>query len=257
MNNLKKLQRDFSDSVLHAQIDDATESQISADKISKKAAFGIYINNYYGGLTKVLEQTYPVINKLVGEKFFRATAREFIKSNTPASGNLDDYGNGFDIFLKNFPHTKSLPYLPDVAEFEWKYHLCQLSDETAPLTEKDFASLTPENYFELRFTFNPSAHFFSSKFPILKIWQQNQEPIKDPETINLDEGGNNLIMVRKNREVSFVPLDETESKLLQSLQNGKCFSDAFDLAIPEGETFDLALFVNKHIVCGTWSKISS
>jgi len=81
--------------------------------------FAVYRNNVIVSLVDALADSYPVVQALVGEDFFRAMAAEFARGNPPRSPVLAWYGAGFADFVADFPPAAGLPYLADVARLEW------------------------------------------------------------------------------------------------------------------------------------------
>ena len=82
--------------------------------------FAVYRNNVYHSLICALEDTYPVVERLVGEEFFRACGRAFLDGGGfPRHAPLHDFGEGFGDFLDGFaPASARLPWLGDVARVE-------------------------------------------------------------------------------------------------------------------------------------------
>ena len=82
--------------------------------------FAVYRNNVYHSLIRALADTYPVVERLVGEEFFRACGRAFLDGGGfPKLAPLHDFGGGFGAFLDGFaPASARLPWLGDVARVE-------------------------------------------------------------------------------------------------------------------------------------------
>src|SRR5512134_2126308 len=103
----------------------------------------IYRNNVFISLTGALADVYPVVQRLVGEKFFAQLARRYIRAYPSRSGNLHDFGRHLGGFMLPMKELKGLPYLADVAALEWACHESFHAAEAAAL---DFSRLThPEN----------------------------------------------------------------------------------------------------------------
>ena len=82
------------------------------------ARFRVYRNNYRHGLARQLAEAYPVVERLVGDAFFAATAQVFLHAHPPRTRSLALFGAGFAEFLEGFPPAASVPYLADVARLE-------------------------------------------------------------------------------------------------------------------------------------------
>lgn len=72
-------------------------------------------NNVMVSLIDALADSYPVTQDLVGEEFFRAMARLFVRTHPPRSPVLALYGAGLAEFIESFAPAAVLPYLADVA----------------------------------------------------------------------------------------------------------------------------------------------
>jgi hypothetical protein len=75
------------------------ELPVPAGVLGRAAAaphrFAIYRNNFVAGLTQALRHRFPVSERLVGEDFFRAMARDYIAGHRPRSPLLMTYGDDF------------------------------------------------------------------------------------------------------------------------------------------------------------------
>ncbi len=81
--------------------------------------FAVYRNNVTSALSDVLADSFPVTQQLVGEEFFRAMARIFLRGSPPPSPILTAYGEGFPAFVADFAPARTVPFLADVARLEW------------------------------------------------------------------------------------------------------------------------------------------
>lgn len=256
MTDLRILQKNFVNGVL-SNNHNIMESELNTESISAEGLMGIYRNNTIGAISGALELTYPVIHKLVGEEFFAFTATKFLEKYKPKSGNLDDYGSEFGEFLKDFPPATNLLYLPDVAKLEWLFHLSSLADTAKTIDQSDFAKIPQEKYFDLYLQTHPSLYFMSSKYPVHLIWEMNQDGADQSDGLDLsDEGGVELMLIKKNMKVNIIAITKAESAFLKSLHENESFYEAYEAATREDEEFDLAFYVVKHIVNGVFSGCS-
>ena len=61
--------------------------------------FAVYRNNVVASLVKALKSRFAVVEKIVGEEFFAAMARVFVKERPPRSPLLATYGDYFPACL--------------------------------------------------------------------------------------------------------------------------------------------------------------
>ncbi|MCR4302543.1 MAG: DNA-binding domain-containing protein, partial [Sulfuricaulis sp.] len=218
MPSLLELQREFSDGVLNSAGPEFMR-QILPGRFAPERHFQVYRNNVFESLSNALKAVYPVIERLVGEGFFRYAAASYIPVHRPASGNLHDFGGNFAGFLASFPPARELIYLPDVARMEWAMHVSFHAGVGQPMALENLSSLPVEQYGNLKFRLSPSARLLASAFPILRIWQVNQLDFAGDQSINLEAGGMKLLVIR-HRDVEMMPLGEGDYSLLSAFAAG-------------------------------------
>ena len=211
----------------------------------------LYRNNTFASLTEALGAVYPVVQRLVGEDFLRFVAARYIPAHPSRSGNLHDFGGQFAEFLAGLPETAGLPYLPDVARLEWAYHQVFHEADHGPLDSTGLSRLPPEAYATLRFRLHPASRLLASPYPVLHIWQVNQEGFSGDPSVRLDEGGTRVLAFRPELEVELQALGEGEFTLLQSLAQGRNLTDAAEAALQAQPEFDLSVSLRHHVLRGT------
>lgn len=80
----------------------------------------VHRNTVLGAYSSALRQSYPATDKLVGEAFFDRMAVEFARAHAPVEPQLAAWGERFAEFAGRFPGAGGLPYLADLARFEWQ-----------------------------------------------------------------------------------------------------------------------------------------
>ena len=94
----------------------------------------VYRNNIVGSLTDVMIASHPALEKLVGKEFLESMGRSFVLENPPCTGCLNDYGAGFDDFIRGFAPAEDMPYLGDVALMEILMNKAYYAADDAALT---------------------------------------------------------------------------------------------------------------------------
>src|SRR2546428_2542491 len=118
MPALLDLQRWFAASMLHEE-SDAVCDAVADDGFAAAGRLRIYRNTCRSTLIEALRMTYPAVERLVGRDFFDMAAARYAGTHPPQSGYLNEYGGEFADFLAAFGPAGELPYLADVARFEW------------------------------------------------------------------------------------------------------------------------------------------
>ncbi len=174
----------------HALLD--PESPIPAGLIDPQGRpsakrFAVYRNNVAVGLTKALEQGFPVVQRLVGAEFFEAMAGVFLRQNPPTSPVLMFYGDGFPAFLAAFPPVAHLGYLPDIARLELALRESYHAADVPAVPVETLAGLGAETLMAARLRLAPSLRLVQSLWPIHGIWRANTSggpaPAAAPEDV--------------------------------------------------------------------------
>jgi Putative DNA-binding domain len=215
-----------------------TEAAVPRGVIATPARFNIHRNNMVAGLEALLASRYPVIQRLVGEPFFAATARAFIAADPPRSPVLLEYGAAFAPFLAGFEPAAPYPYLPDIARLDWARHCAYHAADAPPADLSRIAALDPERMSRLRFNLHPSATVIASAFPILSIWRTNSFDA-EVTPITLDGGGETALIVRPHLEVITTALPPGSDSFTAALTEGAALGDAANAAAEQEPVFDL------------------
>lgn len=188
----------------------------------------IYRNNIYANLVEALANTYSLIEALLGHDFFQMTAKEYIRQYPSRSGNLHDYGEYFGDFLAEYQPVHDLIYLAEVAEFEWACHTVYLSADHPPFVAQALENFTAEQHERLRFILHPASWLRKFHFPILKIVDLC---LTNPqEHIDLNLGGVNLLIIRRELDLSLLALPAEDFLFLQALNNNQTLVEALQAA---------------------------
>ena len=233
MISLEQLQEHFYVAVFEHGSDNHTTSKLGhyineTEGLSSIDHFNIYKGSITASLNRALREIYPVCNRLTGDDFFNAMGKEFMRVSPSHSADLANYGENFPEFLTDFKHVADLPYLPDVARLEWAWHRAfHAADETSLDTEQ-LAGVQENDRGQIVFELSLSASLISSEYPIHHIWQVNQDDHPENQTVNLNEGGVDLLVWRKGYDMHIDALDAGECSLLKDIQQQRSFSNLCD-----------------------------
>jgi len=231
-------------------------ASLFAPSPSGDAGVEIYRRGALANLSGALAATYPVVLRLVGESFFGEAARQHALAHPSTSGNLDDYGAGFADFLAAYPHARELPYLADVAELEWAWHEVYHEADTVSLDPALLQQVPPAQQMHLGLQLAPAARLVSSAYPILRIWQAHQGEADAALAISLDDGGVDLLVLRRELEIEFVLLGAAEVLWLRELRRGATLVHATQVALDAQPAFDLPATLGRHLALGSFTALS-
>ncbi|MEK7735086.1 MAG: DNA-binding domain-containing protein [Pseudomonadota bacterium] len=206
----------------------------------------VYQHNTSANLTDALAAVYPVVKRLVGDGFFDFSADRYWHAHPPISGNIHDFGDSFPDFLAGFEPARTLAYLPDVARLEWAWHRAFHAPDPEPMDRQQLADIDPAEYGNLRFRLHPSVCLIKSVWPVLRIWEAHQQP-GEPNLIDIDQGGETTMVIRRGLEVVVERLPPGEYAFLESLARSEPMASACEAALIADMTTDIPALLNRAV----------
>ena len=195
-----------------------------------QARFAVYRNNVTVSLIDALAQTFPVVQALVGEDFFRAMAKVFAQNNPPRSRVMAFYGDSFPAFVAGFAPATALPCLADVARLEMARVQAYHAADRAPLHPQALvaAMADGEKLLSLRLHLHPSVQLLDARFAVYSLWAAHQGALcistVDPD---LPEAA---LVFRSGLDVHTLALAAGEARFLAVLMEGRALPEAVDAA---------------------------
>jgi hypothetical protein len=210
---------------------------IQGDGLDPEARVGIYRHHAFATLGDALQGTFPVVCRLVDKRFFSYTAHEYLREHPPHSRCLAEYGADFADFLDRFTPCVKVPYLGDVARFEWALKIAATVREATPLQLVTLAAIPPGEAAYVSLRLQPSLSYLASPWPIDTIWQTNQED--DVPPIDLANGDTRLEIRNVGEAVTWRRLDPGTFAFRTSLADGFVLAAAMSAATLKDPNFDL------------------
>ena len=225
---------------------------IVGDGLLPAARLQIYRHHVLTSLTDVLQATFPVICRLVDERFFRYAADAYIRQHPPAVPCLFEYGAHFPAFLAAFPPCRHLEYLADVARLEWAMHTALHAEVRAPLDPAELgwpgAAL---RWLQLTFQFDPSGHAAGLPWPIDQIWRVHQADEEVYATAGSQRRGVALEIRRWEDHVGFRQLDPVIYTFRTTLVAGHALASWLpEAALAASQEFDCVAALHELLTDG-------
>ena len=229
-----------------AHADDAVPLFVG-DAARVRRRIAIYRGNVIASATKALAAAYPIIRKLVGDEFFDGLARTYCREHPSASGDLNEYGEKFARFVAAFPHTQSLPYLPDVARLEWLVHRAHYAADHAPLDTGRLGRIPEGDYPRLTLKLHPAVATLESSYPIYRIWEVHQDDYRGEIAVDLDRWPQQVIVYRPAFRATVAALSRGELAFLAAVQQGERLAAALESALTADAEFNLGVSLQRWV----------
>jgi Putative DNA-binding domain len=241
--------RELQSGVMHALLDGETDRAapfIAAQGIALKHRLDVYANHARTNFIESLVSSFPAIRRLVGEDYFRQSARDFHARHPSLSGDLQPAGTRFAQYLLQLHGAGEYRYLGEVARLEWLIQETLLAADQGPFDLAKLKGVPLTDYDDLQFYLHPSARLFASEFPCVAIWEANVGSDAEPELIDLGAGPDRALLVRTRGQLGFHRLSRGELGFLQSVQAGERFA----AAVESGPEFDAAAALQRFVAAG-------
>lgn len=189
------------------------------------AGLDIYRNNVTVSLIDSLADIFPAVQALVGTRFFRGLAREFLRAHPPQEARLAAYGKALPDFIAAFPPAAQLPYLADVARVELTWLAAYHAADAAPLPAERWAAEDPDGLLGKRVTLHPSLDWVESRFPVTAIFEANRSDGDHPE-IDLTAGPETALVLRPDWSVNVLAAPVGMGAFLSQLTAGATLAES-------------------------------
>lgn len=199
--------------------------------------YNVYRNNVTVSLVNALADIFPGVQKITGEKYFRAMAREYVRANPPSSPLLFLYGQNFANFIENFEPAKTMPYLADMARAERGWLTAYHAADIAPLDAAKLGSIDPDRLADVVFAPHPATFLLQSAYPVHDIFLMNRD-FKEVAPLDMTIG-HCLMLTRPQLDIRIVQLEQADYAFLTALFNGQSLGEAAATGTQADEAFDL------------------
>ena len=253
MLELLAIQQDLVSSLQGADATSRAMRRLAGDAVLIEQRLAIYRANIAAAATKALVAAYPVIRQVVGETFFDGLAHAYQRAHPSTSGDLFDFGAAFAGFVADFPHTQSLPYLPDLARLEWAVHRAYGAEDAEAVDRQALAQVAPAQQAAIRFDWAAGTTIVDSPFPIARIWLIHQSEFEDE--FSVDWSFRECVLVaREGFRVGVSTLGAGDAAFIAASLAGAALGAAAEKALAVDPGFDLghllSRFIASNVICG-------
>lgn len=211
----------------------------------------VYTDGYTARIAESLKEVYEAVLHYLGEGMFARVAHDYAATRPSRNFDLGMAGGDFAVFLKSAKVTEKLPFLPDLAQLEWKVARAFHAHDTEPLDPAAMARFQPEDWEHLVFRFRPSVDLFRSSWPVVDLWRARRTPIAEID-LELANRPQCALVHRAGFKVGCEALESEEFKVLEGLKAGRTLGSVCDALAAEIENADEAA-LPLDVWFGRWS----
>lgn len=215
--------------------------------------YDVYRNNVTVSLINAVADIYPAVQKIVGEEYFRAMVREYVRAHPPKSPLLFLYAQNFGNFIDAFEPAKKLPYLGDVARIERAWLTAYHAADLAPLDPAQLGLVAPQRLAEICFETHPASFIISSDYPVHDIFLMNRGFMELTKVeMNTPQA---LMMTRPQTDTRLILLNKSEHVFMDAILKGSSLGQAASLATQADASFDLNHNLQMLLATGATTRI--
>jgi hypothetical protein len=225
---LRELQRWLAARVLPAEQASALATDGAAlaewlrlpDGVGHEERIAVYVNGYPARIHESLAETFPAVAHVVGARSFDALAHRYVAAVPLLSYNLNDAGADLSGFLRKDQLATGLPFLPDLAELEWRVSAAFHAADEQPLDPASLEDWSLEQWERARLRFQPAVTLVRSEWPILDVWNHRETPVEEID-VDLRERPQRVLVCRSGFSVQCQELTPAAAGILAALLDGQ------------------------------------
>jgi len=195
--------------------------------IAGETRLAVYAEGYVVRMREALHEVYEAIYQVLGERTFADLASAYAQRYPSHESNLSLVGRHLPEFLTSWPLTQRLPFLPDLAQLEWRVSLAFHATQEHPIDSQLMASLSLDAWERTALVFQPSVGFVSSAWPILDLWNARAQP-RSAINIELVSRPQCVLIFRRDLHLHCEAIDAAQTLWLEALLAGATLGAACD-----------------------------
>ncbi|MEK6555050.1 MAG: DNA-binding domain-containing protein [Bdellovibrionota bacterium] len=191
-------------------------------KLSARDSVDIYKRGYKARLIEGMGETFEAVWWVLGDEEYIKLAGEFVGNIPSRSFDLSEYGQEFSKFLKTSPIIGEIPFISELARFEWIFK--ELFHSANISKVDNFLSLLGQNP-DMKLRLLPSVILWRSDFSIYEIWKRRSGEVSELNELEIKMMDH--ILCRKIEDkVHMTHLEESELRLLEQFENPRSIDEA-------------------------------
>lgn len=212
-----------------------TEAAPDPDVVRRR--FGLYRGNVRAHRRAALANAYPVLEALVGGKYFGALSLAYSRAHPSQSGDLLHFGPELPGFIEGYERDARFRYFADVARLEWSLHVAYFAADVASWTRQQWLEIGEERLLNSQLVVHPACTVFASRYAIADIWCAHQPGGALPECLDVPTW---VLVARPRWQPTVLIHSAAAHAALVALQLGKSLNEALDSAFSIDPGFDFA-----------------
>lgn len=231
MTKLDTLERDFQ-----ALVMDGTpgieRAVIGTAQVPVATRLEIYANAYRARLTEALENNYPQLAKLLGERQFGELALLCIGRHPSTHYSVRWFGERLSELLASTNPYREQPLLSELARWEWSMTLAFDAADVSAVTRAKLGEYAADRWGELAFAFHPSVRLLSLQTNAPAVWRALVRDETPPEGVR-EATSQDWLIWRLGLDTLYRSLSSAEARVLRAARDGGSFAAICEILADE------------------------
>lgn len=180
-------------------------------------AINVYANGVTVRLTESLGETFEAVWWVCGDEDFFALSKHFIQARPSTTYNLSKYGKEFPEFLDEVLPFPDLPFLGDLARYEWTFKELFHTRQHESVAPEQIQSLAED--VAIQFQFGQAVRLFTSRYAVYDLWKLRGTEHEGKPPVEWDRP-QRLVLYKHTKQIFVHEVGEHEFQILTSLQAG-------------------------------------
>lgn len=198
-----------------------TRSWQAAGNTLPEAVLEAYRNNTREGRIRALQVTFPVVEQLLGVAAFSAYASDYVMQHPAIAADLDEFGNDFSEYLQHCQPLHEVPYVAEMAAFEWCVQAARFACLQAALSSERLAQSNEQQLESLQVSTSVSLQRLSCAHNVHELWLWHRAP---EDEFQLKSGDFNLVVnmqlsPQQGWHISAASVNSADADLLSRVDN--------------------------------------
>jgi hypothetical protein len=210
-------------------------SRLFNDSVPVAPALGLsaYAGGYPVRLCEALADTFEAVARFAGEEGFAALAARYTAACPPACYNLNDVGRSLPAFLRADPLARALPFLPDLAELEWKIARAFHAELQPPADTTGLGALRADEWSRVTLALQPGVATVVSRWPLRTLWEARGDA-RAARRCYAGGHGESVLVYRRDLVVRLDLTNKNEVRALRAIARGRPLAVVLEHAVGRG-----------------------
>jgi hypothetical protein len=179
-----------------------------------------HTDGYPARICESLCETYPALFHILGDATFAALAERYLPFVPADQTNLNFIGSALPDFAAGDSLARDLPFLSDLARFEWSVHACFHARLAEPFDATACADWSPQDWSRARIDFQPGTALLRSAWP-LRALRECRQIAREEVDVDLEGRPEDVLVHRAGLDVVTRAIDGVEAEALERLLAGE------------------------------------